>query len=57
MKYRLDELKQIMKDNGMKRKSTMLKQEVIDLLREKKLLPEVETELIPPKCSDQNTSI
>jgi len=44
MKYRLTELRSIMKENKIKGGSLMNKEEMIDVLREKNLLPEVDTE-------------
>lgn len=49
MKYNLPELKQIMKENGIKGRSMMLKREIIDLLSEKQLLPEAAMEPIQEK--------
>jgi len=49
MRYNLPELKQIMKDNGIKGRSFMLKREIIDLLTEKQLLPKIEMEPIEQK--------
>jgi len=40
MKYRVKDLKERMKQNGIKRGSMMIKQELINILREKQLLPE-----------------
>jgi len=41
MKYRVKDLKGLMKENGIKGRSMMIiKQELIDILREKQLLPE-----------------
>ena len=51
MKYQLVHLKKLMKENGIKGSSVMLKQEMIDVLKEKQLLPpspEVEVEAKPP---------
>ena len=40
MKYRVKDLKELMKQNRIKGGSMMIKQELIDILREKQLLPE-----------------
>ena len=40
MKYRVKDLRELMKQNGIKGGSMMIKQELIDILREKQLLPE-----------------
>jgi len=40
MKYRVKDLKELIKENGIKGGSMMIKQELIDILREKQLLPE-----------------
>jgi len=40
MKYRVKDLIELMKENGIKGGSMMIKQELIDILREKQLLPE-----------------
>jgi len=40
MKYRVKDLKGLMEENGIKGGSMMIKQEMIDILREKQLLPE-----------------
>jgi len=38
MNYRVKDLKKLMKENGIKGWSMMIKQELIDILREKQLL-------------------
>jgi len=40
MKYRVKDLKKLMKENGIRGGSMIIKQELIDILREKQLLPE-----------------
>ena len=40
MKYPVKDFKELMKENGIKGGSMMIKQELIDVLREKQLLPE-----------------
>jgi len=40
MKYRVKDLKELIKQNGIKGGSMMIKQELIDILTEKQLLPE-----------------
>ena len=49
MRYSLQELKQIMKDNGIKGRSFMLKREIIDLLNKKQLLPKIQMKPIEQK--------
>jgi len=41
MKYRVEDLKKLMKENKIKGRSMMIKQELIDILREKQLLPKL----------------
>ena len=40
MKYRVKDLIELMKENGIKGGSMMIKQELIDIQKEKQLLPE-----------------
>ena len=53
MQYYLQELKQIMKDNGIKGSSFMLTSEIVKLLKEKNLIPETKIILpTPQKVTD-----
>ena len=45
MKYLMKDLRKLMKENGIKGSWSMLKQELIDVLREKELIPKQEPEV------------
>jgi len=60
VKYRVKDLKELTKENGIKGESMVIKEELIDILREKQLLPEP----LPgkpikpqPECSKQKNSM
>ena len=53
MKYLMKDLRKLMKENGIKGSWSMLKQEMIDVLREKELIPKQELEIKQP-CTQKS---